>query len=360
MNTPHPSVMYDGAGLDGNGAVERRVAAPIKAALFGNTGMGGEEVESVYGNGRLERLGRTTQLYPVRVTSDNFDRCLPDLEKVQVIFATWGLFPLTDAHLDRMPALRALFYAAGTVKFFARPLLERGITVVNAAAANALPVAEFTLGQILLANKGYWRNVREYGRAEDYLRAFRGRGNYRTTVSLLGAGQIGGRVIELLRPFQLDVLVFDPYLSEEEAARLGVRSASLSQAFARGDVVSNHLANVPATEGLLNGALFSLMRPNTTFINTGRGRTVNEAEMIEVLRGRGDITALLDVTDPEPCPEESPLRTLPNVTITSHIAGSQKEEIGRLSELMLEEFEAWRAGRPLRHAVTMSMLETLA
>ena len=333
--------------------------APIKAALFGDTGIAGEEVENVYGDGRLEQLRQATQLYPVRVRSDNIDRCLPHLKDVQVIFATWGLFPLTAAYLDRMPALQALFYAAGTVKYFARPLLERGITVVSASAANALPVAEFTPGQILLANKGYWRNVREYGKADDYLRAFRGRGNYRVTVSLLGAGQIGRRVIELLRSFQMDILVFDPYLTEEEAGKLGVESVSLSEAFERGDVVSNHLADVPATAGLLDGALFSRMPPNATFINTGRGRTVNEAEMIKVLRLRDDITALLDVTDPEPCPETAPLRKLPNVSITSHIAGAQKEEFGRLSELILEEFEAWSEGRPLRHAVTMEMLETV-
>jgi len=332
---------------------------PIKAALFGDTGMGGEELEEVYGAARLQRLARATNLYPVRVTSDNIERCLPHLYDVQVIFATWGLFPLTPPHLDRMPSLRAVFYAAGTVKFFARPLLERGITVVNAAAANALPVAEFTLAQILLANKGYWRNAREYGKAEDYLGAFRGPGNYGATVCLLGAGQIGRRVIELIRPFNINVMVFDPYLSGQDAASLGVERVTLSEAFERGDVVSNHLADVPGTVGLLNGSLFASMPYNATFINTGRGRTVNELEMIEVLHRRSDLYALLDVTDPEPCPGDSPLRLLPNVTVTSHIAGSQNQEIARLPDLVLEEFEAWRAGKPLRYAVTAPMLDTL-
>jgi phosphoglycerate dehydrogenase-like enzyme len=76
--------------------------------------------------------------------------CLPELRDLEVIFATWGLMPLTKAQLDCLPSLRALLYAAGTVRYFARPLLRRGIIVTSSAAAGAVPVAEFTLAQILL------------------------------------------------------------------------------------------------------------------------------------------------------------------------------------------------------------------
>jgi phosphoglycerate dehydrogenase-like enzyme len=210
------------------------------------------------------------------------------------------MFALAPNQLDRLPALRAVFYAAGSVRSFATSLLARDILVVSAWAANAVPVAEFTLAQILLANKGYFRNVAEYRGPEHRRGAFSGRGNFGATVSLLGAGQIGRKLIELLRPFHLRVLVWDPFLSPNDAEALGVEKVQLSEAFARGDVVSNHLANVPDTVGLLNGALFASLPPNATFINTGRGATVNEPEMIRVLRERPDLFALLDVTDPEP------------------------------------------------------------
>jgi len=133
------------------------------------------------------------------------------------------------------------------VRGFARPLLRRGITVVSGWAANAVPVAEFTLAQILLANKGYFQNGRECTGTDRYRTAFRGCGNYGTTVALLGAGQIGRKTIELLRPFHLRVIVFDPFLDEVQADDLGVEKVSLEQAFGQGQVVSNHLADVPAT-----------------------------------------------------------------------------------------------------------------
>jgi phosphoglycerate dehydrogenase-like enzyme len=147
------------------------------------------------------------------------------------------------AHLDALPSLRAVFYAAGSVQSFARPLLERGVTVVSSWAANAVPVAEWTLAQILLANKGYWRNLAGASSPLTRTGAFVGAGNFGTAVSLLGAGQIGRRVAEFLRPFALRVQVFDLFLAREDAARMNVEQVSLEEAFAAGSVVSNHLAN---------------------------------------------------------------------------------------------------------------------
>jgi phosphoglycerate dehydrogenase-like enzyme len=299
-------------------------------------------------------------MYPVQITSQNFEAHLPQLHKLEVIFSTWSMPELTPQHLDQLPQLRAVFYAAGSVKGFAPPLLERGITVVSGAPANAVPVAEFTVAQILLANKGYFRNVSDYLMAPEYSSAFRGRGNYGATVSILGAGEIGSRVIQLLRPFHLRVLVFDPFLSHKGAEAFGVEKVELEEAFARGDIVSNHLADVRETVGMLDGVLFAAMKESATFINTGRGATVNQKEIIEVLRARPDLTALLDVTDPEPLPLDHPLRALSNVHISGHIAGSIGDERERLADLVLEEFDRWRAGQPLHHAVELPSLENSA
>ncbi len=135
---------------------------------------------------------------------------------------------------------------------------------------------------------------------------------------------------------------------------------TLEEAFQRGLVVSNHLANVPETRGLLTGKLFSKMREGATFINTGRGATVVEADLIEVFRERADLTALLDVTDPEPPEPGSPLYDMPNVHLTSHIAGSIGDEVVRMADYAIEEFLAWEQGHPLRYAVTREMLPTMA
>jgi phosphoglycerate dehydrogenase-like enzyme len=267
---------------------------------------------------------------------------------------------LTPGQLDAMPKLKAVFFAGGSVKSFARPLLERDIIVVSAWHANAIPVAEFTVAQILLGAKGYFRNTREYKTAAARETAHRGRGSYGETVAILGAGAIGEKVIKLLQAFELQVIVFDPYLSDERAADLGVEKVSLEEAFDRAYVVSNHVADCSETARMLDGALFSRLRRDATFINTGRGQTVCEEEMIAVLRARPDITALLDITHPEPPDDGSALFALPNVQLSTHIAGSLGDELIRLGAYCMEEFVAWQNGQPLRYAITLPMLEIMA
>ena len=315
----------------------------------------------VYGAGRRERLAAATDLFAPVVLPHQVTEHLDALRDVEVIFSTWGMPKLTDEQLAGLPHLRAVFYAAGSVQGFARPLLERGLTVVSAWRANAVPVAEFTLAQILLAGKGYFRNEREYdGTSGSNRSAFRGPGNYGETVALLGAGAIGRVLVGLLQPFHLQVLVYDPFLDDAAARGLGVERVSLDEAFARAFVVSNHLADKPEIAGLIDERLLDRLREGAVFINTGRGRTVNETDLIETLRRRPDLTALLDVTDPEPAAPDSPLFQMPNLRLTSHIAGSINDEVHRLADYCLEEFERYERGEPLRHAVTLDMLSTLA
>jgi phosphoglycerate dehydrogenase-like enzyme len=314
-----------------------------------------ENIERVYGKKRQERLGHPRVVAPAQL-----DTLLPELAETEAIFSTWGMPCLTEAQLDALPKLRAVFYAAGSVQGFARPLLERGITVVSAWLANGVPVAEFTLAQILLSAKGYFRNVAEYHTTHHFREAARGPGCYGETVALLGAGAVGREVIQLLKPFSLHLLVFDPFLSETAARELGVEKVGLDEAFSRGIVVSNHLANNPQTVGMLNAAHFAQLRPGATFINTGRGLTVVESELTDILRVRPDLTALLDVTWPEPAPPNSPLWELPNVRISTHLAGSTGNEVRRMADWCLDEFERWTQDKPLRSAVTLEMLETMA
>lgn len=332
------------------------MAISIKAAFFGDN----TKIPLVYPHDRRARIAAFCAIYPETIASHNFSLHTSALSDVEVIFATWGMPALTADQIALMPELKAVFYAAGSVKAFAKPFLARGIAVVSAWAANAVPVAEFVLAQILLANKGYFRNIRDCRGPETWSTAFRGAGNFHTTVSLLGAGMIGKKVIGLLQPFCLHVLVFDPFLSQADAEHLKVEKVGLSDAFSRGMVVSNHLANVPETRGLLRREHFEAMPENAVFINTGRGATVVEDDLVAVLERRPDMTALLDVTDPEPPAAGSRLYALPNVTLSSHIAGSIGGEVARMADTAIEEFIGWREGKPLRYAVTTDMLKTMA
>jgi phosphoglycerate dehydrogenase-like enzyme len=316
----------------------------------------------VYARGRRAELESLASLVPGYVSAAEWPRLSPMLQDVEVLFSTWGMDEALALELCELPRLKAFFYAAGSVQHFARPLLDKNITVVSAWAANAVPVAQFTLAQILLSLKGYFRNVREAR-----LPANRGRaletsapGVFDETVALLGCGMVGRRVADLLRPYGLDAVVYDPFLSDEAAADYGLRKASLQEAFASAMVVSNHLADLPPTRGLLGRELFASMRPGATFINTGRGATVSEPDLADVLRSRPDLTALLDVTHPEPPAADSIWYALENAHLSSHIAGSNGNEVVRLADYCLEEFRAWRDGKPLKYRVTREMLEKMA
>jgi len=335
-----------------------------KAAFFNNCTDLRERrgVGYVYAQGRHERVAALTDLHPHVVSADNFEQHADSLAELEVVFSTWGMPALSCEQLRRLRALKAVFYAAGSVKGFARPFLEQGVSVVSAWVANGRAVAEFTLAQILLSCKGYFRNATDCSSPDKRRRGqvTRGNGVFGETVAVIGAGAIGRQVIELLTPFELSVVVVDPYLPDHEAARLGVRKVSLEQAFGEARVVSNHLPNLPEIRGLLNEPLFRAMRQGATFINTARGAQVVEQDLIQTLKARPDLTALLDVTDPEPPAPDSELYSLPNVQLSSHIAGAMNNEVVRLADCVIAEFEAWQSGRPLKYAVTLDMLEKMA
>lgn len=319
-------------------------------------------IEMVFTPACMERVNALLDVVPGRVSTNNFESLLDELYDVEVIIGTWGLTPLTETQIAKLPHLKTALYAAGSVRSFAEPFIHSGVHVISAWAANAVPVAEYTLSQILLSCKGYFANTRKSrDPAFTALRgeAPKGRGNYGARVALLGFGMIGKKTAEFLRPFNHDLVVFDPFSSEELIASYGARKVTLEEAF-DSYVVSNHIANIPETVGMLDYALFERLPRDATFINTGRGAQVVEPDLIRLLTEREDVTALLDVTWPEPPKPDSPFYTLPNCQLTTHIAGSLNDELARMVDTALDEFERMRDGKSPRYSVTLEMLKTMA
>ncbi len=306
------------------------------------------------------RTGITDEVY-TRADVLATPECFRDVE---FIFSTWGMPIFSKEEIRSIfPQLKCVFYAAGTVQKFARPFLSCGVKVFSAWAANAVPVAEFTVAEIILANKGFYslsRLMKE--EAHDAAKNLKAAclGNYGERVGLLGAGMIGSRVAEMLKAYRLSVCVFDPFLSDERAEALGVTRCSLDEIFSTCRVVSNHLANNEETRGMLGYQHFSRMLPNATFINTGRGAQVVEDDLVRVLTERPDVTAVLDVTMPEPPDAGHAFYRLPNCILTPHVAGSIGSETHRMADYMLEEFNRFTAGLPCRYEVTEKMLSTMA
>lgn len=332
--------------------------AKVKAALFYNypSDIEGE----VFGQGRRERIAELTDLYPHVVHATNFDEHAGRLADIEVIFATWGIPNLTPEQFAKLPKLKAVFYAAGNVKAFAQGLLDRDIILVSAWAINAIPPSEMCLSQILLSLRGYFRTVRQYKEAKSFdAKKFWRPGVMDETVGLIGLGFIGARVRELLRPYPVKVIAHDPFLTPERAKHLDVESVSLPELFRRSFVVSNHIPDLAHTRGTLDAKLFKTLREGATFINTGRGAQVVEADLIAMLKARPDVTALLDVTWPEPPGADSDFWRLPNVVMSPHIGGTTGHEVVRLADCVIEEFQAWQAGKPLRYQVTKDVFRTM-
>lgn len=285
-------------------------------------------------------------------------------KNTEYVFSTWEMPVFTEEEIKScLPSLKAVFYGAGSVQFFAQPFLNCGVKVFSAWAANAVPVAEYTVAQIILANKGFFSSSRiaKTGNRKAAAENFHAYpGNYTVKIGIIGAGMIGKLVINMLKSYRLEVLVFDPFLPDEKADELKVKKVSLETIFRECQVVSNHLANNEQTKGMLNKALFETMLPYATFINTGRGAQVVEDDLIAVLKNRPDLTALLDVTFPEPPEHDSEFYTLPNCILTPHIAGSAGNEVRRMGEYMKAEYENFIQSRPCKYEVTSEMLKTMA
>lgn len=303
----------------------------------------------------LGRLTDLADLDPALVLDDfGTPEALAALADAEIIVSSWGCPPIDREVLAAAPRLRAVLHAAGSVKHHVTDACwERGIQVTSAAWANALPVAEYTVAAILFANKQVLRISSEYRRQRarrDWQHAHPDMGNYRRTVGIVGASQIGRRVIELLRPYDLELLLHDPYVDRDEAIALGTRAVQLNELCALSDVVSVHAPELPATRHLISRRMLALMPDGATLVNTSRGSLVEQDALVEELVS-GRLNAVLDVTTPEVLPADSPLYELPNVLLTPHIAGSLGNELHRMAAAAADELACYTAGLPFAHPV---------
>jgi len=306
-------------------------------------------------------IGKKARLLPETVSGSEWENHTAALAEADVLFATWGMPKLDEEFLAAAPRLKAVFYAADSVKGFATPeSYKRGILISSAWQANAIPVAEYSHATILLGLTGFWSSQRLARDGKFSHQHFPVAGGFHSNVGLVSLGAIGRLVAGYLAKHEINILAYDPYATPAAAASVGVTLVSLEELFAKSHVVSIHTPWLPETEKMINASLLRSMPEAATLINTSRGAVIDEADLCEVLAERQDITAILDVTHPEPPLPDSPLRTLKNVILTPHIAGSIGGEIARMGYWMNDELDLYLAGKPLRHGVSEDMLARMA
>jgi phosphoglycerate dehydrogenase-like enzyme len=304
---------------------------------------------NIYGPRQRDRIDSLVDIYAPPQTTETVAANPNILNDADVIISGWHMPVMDRQFFEYASNLKAVFYGAGSTKYFITDQVwERDVIVCHASEVNSLPVAEFTLGQILLSLKSMWYHSRNVRDARTYVPSeFFGAGLYGSTVGLISLGSIARYLCRLLEPFNVNIIAYDPYVDAKTAQILGVELCDLDEVFRCADVVSLHTPLNEQTVGLIRGSHLLSMKPYTTFINTARAPIVEQDEMIEALKERSDLTALLDVTSPEPPERDSPLYELKNVVLTPHIAGSVGNECRRLGDHIASELQRYVRGERL-------------
>lgn len=302
---------------------------------------------------RLEALGEVVVLDDPG-DADALTAALPGAD---VLITSWGATPLTAAVLDHAERLRLIAHSASSVKHFVtEEVFRRGLRITQAGQAMAEPVAEvslaFTLSMLHRIQRfdhqmhaGAWRNVvpPQHG-----LTASR--------IGVVGASRTGVEYIRMLVALRAhEVVVHDPYLTDERAAELGVRRTTLDELLRTSRVVALHAPTLPETHHMIGARELALMPDGAALINTARSWLVDTAALLDELR-TGRIDAALDVFDEEPLPPDNPFRGLPNVLLTPHQAAATVECYFEMGEITINEIEHYASGRPLQYELTQAAL----
>lgn len=240
--------------------------------------------------------------------------------------------------------------AAGVDPFPLDLLRDRGVTLTNGAGLNAITIAEYAVMGMLTIAKGWRQVVRAQDRHEWLTEAPGKQELFGSRALILGAGGIGGRIAELLRPWGVDVTtvrrrpapgVLGP---DEWRARLGAFDWVIIAVPSTGD-----------TEKMIGAAELAAMKPSASILNFARGAVIDQPALVDALNQQGIAAAFLDVTDPEPLPADSPLWSLDNCHISMHLSGrSQNTLFPRAAQRFLDNLDRWKRGDPLESAVDLS------
>ena len=291
------------------------------------------------------------------------EELIPLVADADAIITSWGVATLDADVMVAGPKLKAMAHMGSSVKrFVSDAFWERGMHLTSAGITLARDVAEATLGLMIVGQKRIWplgQHVRDGGwRDSPAWDKWFSRELFRKEVGIIGASNVGRYVIELLKPFDAKVLLYDPFVSGEEAVKLGVEKVELDELLRRSDVVSLHAPANEHTYQMLNTEGLASMKDEALIVNTGRGTLIDEKALIKELE-KGRFFAFLDVTDPEPPTADSPLRTLDNVVVTPHIAGCI-ENCNRMGELAVEELRRFFAGEEAVYKITPELFERIS
>lgn len=309
------------------------------------------------GRGKLEALGEVVY----NDTEASVESAKKFIKDADIAITSWGSVPFTAEILDECPNLKLVIHAAGSVKpIVTDELWNRGIRVCASTRPLGIGVAETALGFAISASKNFYAmndDIHNGGYDEGLSNV---RELYELKVGVIGAGFVGRHFIKLLSNFGVDILLYDPYVTDEGARELGAVKRSFEELMRESDIVSVHAPSIPETDKMINKETLALMKKDAVLINTARGSIIDEAALYEHMKAGNLKYACLDVYDPEPLLPENPLRTLKNVIMTPHVAGLAANGRFRIGIHVSEEIERFIKGERMLCEVTREMLATIA
>lgn len=266
----------------------------------------------------------------------------------------WGVRAPTAEMLSGSP-VKVIAHTAGSVRMFPREAIAQGILITTARAAIARTVAEYCL----LSAMTLLRRWPLIDRADPSAAKPKNETLFGRTIGLVGYGCVGREFRELLCPFGCRVLVFDPFVSADVARQEQIELMSLEQVLSGSKVVSLHAPDIPETRGMIGRKEIALLQDGAVFVNSARGRLVDTAALTEALE-TGRFFAGLDVTDPEPLPADHPLRSMPNVLFTPHVAGPTEDDLPKMTRMALDDLKAVLSGSAPRYPVSLEAYDKMS
>ena len=318
--------------------------------------------QNIFGEKYVARLAELGEVaFYDRTDFNDRDYVLDFVRGADAIITSWGTPALDADILAACPDLALVLHAAGSIKpVLSDALLTKRPRMTASAIAIGEGVAETALGLAISACKGVYPLSKDtaaglwYEHKTERVKDF-----FDITVGVISAGFVGRHMIKLLSNFHVDILLYDPTLTAEECAALGAEKVELTELLSRSDVVSVHAPSIPATEKMLNAENLPLIKDGAVLINTARGAIIDEAALIEELK-LGRFFACIDVTEPEPPTADNPLRTLPNVILTPHIAGAVTNGLARIGGHVCEELTRFIGGETMRTEIDIDKLGSMA
>ncbi|MEG1742825.1 MAG: hydroxyacid dehydrogenase [Clostridia bacterium] len=283
------------------------------------------------------------------------------IKNATIAVTSWGNSPLDADILSECPDLKFVAHAAGSIKpIVSDELWAKNIRVLSSACPLGEGVAETALGFTISASKNFYNlntNVKIGGWIEgkEDIREL-----FDLKIGVIGAGWAGKHYIKLLQNFCVDVLLYDPFVSDSEAKELGAKKCSFKQLLKQSDIVSIHVPSIPSTYHMINSEALSLMKRDAVLINTARGTIVDELALYVHMVEGGLKYACLDVFDPEPPKPSNRLFSLANVITTPHLAGLTSNGLRRIGAFICEETAHFLENKPVKGEVTAEMLSKMA